>query len=85
MRCECGGKTVTVDSRSYDGNRTRRRRECVECKNRFSTIEIPMPETTVRVKPKPGVGLNREKVVRNSDARRKLENLRDQRELETDW
>lgn len=40
MTCPvCGGKTHIVDSRS-DGETVRRRRECLECKHRFTTKEI---------------------------------------------
>ena len=40
MTCpNCGGETHVVDSRTNEDS-TRRRRECVECKSRFSTVEI---------------------------------------------
>ena len=40
MTCPlCGGKTHITDSRS-DGETVRRRRECLECKHRFTTKEI---------------------------------------------
>lgn len=40
MNCpHCGGETHVVDSRPNEDS-TRRRRECVECKHRFSTVEI---------------------------------------------
>ena len=40
MTCPvCGGKTHSTDSRS-DGETVRRRRECLECKHRFTTKEI---------------------------------------------
>lgn len=35
----CGGKTIVVNSREDKGNTVRRRRECVDCGARFSTIE----------------------------------------------
>ena len=40
MNCpHCGGETKVVDSRPNEDS-TRRRRECLECKHRFSTVEI---------------------------------------------
>lgn len=40
MTCpNCGGETYVTDSRPNDDS-VRRRRECVEYKNRFSTVEI---------------------------------------------
>ena len=40
MTCpKCGGATFVKDSRT-DEDQTRRRRECAECKHRFSTVEI---------------------------------------------
>jgi len=40
MNCPiCGGQTCVVDSRPNEDS-TRRRRECAECKHRFSTVEI---------------------------------------------
>lgn len=40
MNCpHCGGETHVVDSRPNEDS-TRRRRECIECKHRFSTVEI---------------------------------------------
>lgn len=42
MYCpDCGGKTVTKDSRPRD-NGTYRRLSCISCGKRFSTIEIPI-------------------------------------------
>ena len=35
----CGGKTRVIDSRSGEDS-TRRRRECEQCKHRFSTVEV---------------------------------------------
>lgn len=35
----CGEKTRVVDSRSHEDSKYRRR-ECVECGHRFSTVEI---------------------------------------------
>ncbi len=43
MRCPfCGAAdTRVVDSRlSHDGDQVRRRRECVECKERFTSFEV---------------------------------------------
>lgn len=40
MTCPyCGEKTRVVDSRTQEDSKYRRR-ECVECKHRFSTVEI---------------------------------------------
>jgi Zn ribbon nucleic-acid-binding protein len=40
MTCpNCNGKTKVVDSRT-DEDSTERRRECVECGYRFSTVEV---------------------------------------------
>ena len=40
MNCpKCYGETHVVDSRPNEDS-VRRRRECVECKHRFSTVEI---------------------------------------------
>ena len=41
MKCpKCKGKTKVLDSRRKSDNNIRRRRECVKCSYRFSTIEI---------------------------------------------
>jgi transcriptional repressor NrdR len=38
---KCGERQVRVmDSRSYIHNRIRRRRKCLSCKHRFSTVEL---------------------------------------------
>jgi transcriptional regulator NrdR family protein len=50
MKCSCGGETRVVDSRLLD-KALRRRRTCMECGNRFSTLETAIPE--VERKPKP--------------------------------
>ena len=40
MKCPvCGADTEIVNTRSVDVDCIRRRRECVECKYRFSTLE----------------------------------------------
>ena len=40
MTCPvCGGKTHVVDSRQSEDS-IKRRRECLECNHRFSTLEI---------------------------------------------
>jgi transcriptional repressor NrdR len=41
MTCsECGGNSRVVDVRKYvDGSVNKRRRECLECKRRFTTYE----------------------------------------------
>lgn len=48
MICEiCGAETKVVDSREYYNNTIRRRRECTECGNRFSTVEIKVGQLKV--------------------------------------
>lgn len=48
MGCdECGEKTEILDTRTYKEENndfifTQRRRVCLECKNRFNTIEVTM-------------------------------------------
>lgn len=40
MNCpNCGGMTKVLDSRPNEDS-TKRRRECLDCKQRFSTVEI---------------------------------------------
>lgn len=40
MNCpNCGGETKVVDSRPQEDG-VQRRRECLECKERFKTVEI---------------------------------------------
>jgi transcriptional regulator NrdR family protein len=39
LRCKCGGETAVVDTREADNNQARRRRECIRCKERFTTYE----------------------------------------------
>ena len=40
MTCpNCGDKTIVINSRPHEDN-TYRRRECVSCGQRFSTVEI---------------------------------------------
>jgi len=47
MFCQsCGGKTRVVDSRAE-----RRRRECLKCKARFSTIELVVDDNDTPVVP----------------------------------
>lgn len=42
MRCaRCNGKTKVIDSRDTPKSRNRRR-ECMECAERFSTLEVRM-------------------------------------------
>lgn len=62
MRCivkRCKGDTMVKDSRDF-GDRIRRRRECVVCKNRFTTYEFMLVDKvqtenapTPLIKPKP--------------------------------
>jgi transcriptional regulator NrdR family protein len=46
LDCPCGGQTQVVDSRPRSDNALRRRRECLVCRVRFSTTEIPALELT---------------------------------------
>lgn len=41
---ECYCKSDVVDSRELHENLIRRKRYCRECKKRFMTIELPIPE-----------------------------------------
>lgn len=45
MKCSCGGDTRVVDSRPQETS-LRRRRLCVQCGRRFSTLESELPEKT---------------------------------------
>lgn len=41
MQCpKCGSESLSVIDSRHTGNEIRRRRECVECKYRFTTYEI---------------------------------------------
>lgn len=46
MKCpKCGNETKVIDSREVNADSVRRRRECLECGYRYTTIEeIPQPE-----------------------------------------
>jgi len=44
MRCVCGGATKVVDSRLVEGGHIRRRRKCLVCGTRFSTLEQILPD-----------------------------------------
>lgn len=45
VRCECGGGTGVIDTRRYPSrNAMRRRRKCIKCKGRFSTIEMTLDD-----------------------------------------
>lgn len=50
MRCSCGGDTRVVDSRPQ-GTSLRRRRLCMECGNRFNTLETVLEEAPRVPKP----------------------------------
>ena len=41
MKCKCGSETRIIETRSRMSGIIRRRRECVLCHNRFSTLEVP--------------------------------------------
>lgn len=86
MKCACGGKTEVVDVRPESGEPqiVRRRRECLTCKQRITTLEIPLdkPEPKKIMKPKEDkakpIKNNREQVKKNQTARRRLEEIRDE-------
>lgn len=40
MNCLCGGTTKVIDSRLRANNTIRRRRECLNCGERFSSYEM---------------------------------------------
>jgi len=50
MKCSCNGHTRVVDSRPQ-GASLRRRRLCMECGNRFSTLEMVLEEAPRGPKP----------------------------------
>lgn len=50
MRCKCGGDTRVVDARVLE-NGVRRRRLCMDCGFRFSTLESVLPEKVREPKP----------------------------------
>jgi transcriptional regulator NrdR family protein len=50
VRCSCGGDTRVVDSRII-GASLRRRRLCMECGKRFSTLETVLVEEPKQPKP----------------------------------
>ena len=88
MNCKCGGKTDVLDTRaSIEGNESfaRRRRACLLCGARFSTIEVVIEGTYTAgkrvMKPNKPKELRKkmdaEQVRRNAQARRMLEEVRD--------
>jgi len=88
MKCKCGGKTDVRDTRvSVEGGESfaRRRRECLKCGARFSTIEIfiegtlaTSKQTMKPNKPKePRKKMDAAQVRRNAQARRILEEMKD--------
>ena len=50
MKCKCGGDTRVVDSRIVEGG-LRRRRLCLDCGFRFSTLETVLEEKPKEPKP----------------------------------
>lgn len=93
MKCKCGGSTAVMDTRvSVEGGESfvRRRRECLKCGARFSTIEIVIEGTLATskqiskpskaTKPKALIKkLDAEQVRRNAQARRRLEEVQDEK------
>ena len=48
MTCPaCGADTKVCDSRNYNGG-VRRRRECLECERRFTTLEVRIGASRVK-------------------------------------
>lgn len=82
MKCSCGGGTRVVDRREEY-----RRRECVVCGKRFSTMEIVVNRARTKAPTKkrktrataatPMAKNTREQVTKNASARRRLEDMRD--------
>lgn len=82
MKCSCGEPTQVLDRRGEY-----RRRECVVCGKRFSTMEIvvnrartkaPTKKRKTRATEAPPMAKNtREQVTKNASARRRLEDMRD--------
>lgn len=82
MKCDCGSKTRVLDSRGSN-----RRRECLKCFMRFSTEEVVVTKPVKFIEKKKVQTKKRVKnilptnnwqqVAKNTSARRKLEELRD--------
>lgn len=82
MKCDCGGDTRVMDSRGV-----RRRRECLKCTMRFSTEEVIVTKPVKSPEKKKRQTKNRVKnilptnnwqqLARNTSARQKLEEMRD--------
>lgn len=98
MKCECGSDTKVVDTRIIQ-NKQRRRRVCIECGNRFSTIEIleseltlhniQLPEEPRKKEPKPKTPYVRKETAQSlnekkTKARHMIEDMKWQREMEED-
>ena len=99
MNCpKCDGATKVVDRRSV-----RRRRECLVCKHRFSTVEMlasdvpkavaekieaaapEKPKAPKKVTPKKVNPVSKVSIKSNADARRKIEDVREQRRAREDF
>jgi transcriptional regulator NrdR family protein len=108
MNCiQCNGNTKVIDSRNV-----RRRRECLVCKHRFTTIELlekdveklmeqkieeaapekqraevalKKPKAPKKATPNKNNTISKSVIKNNSDARRKIEDLREQRRLREDF
>lgn len=83
MLCDCGGKTYVVNTRQHEG-KIRRQRKCEKCREWFYSIEVrefvPLKDTPV-AEPKP-LAKVAEKIHRKKvEARRKLEDLKQERKL----
>lgn len=89
MKCQCGGSTAVAETRaSVEGGESfaRRRRECLKCGARFSTIEVVIEGTLATskqtMKPKEPkkqkIKFDAEQVRRNAQARRRLEEAQDE-------
>ena len=81
MKCpDCGGASAIVNSRHVE-DFIRRRRECKKCQHRFSTKEImwdfPLRGDRLAAGRKTALTLSRKKIQTAVDARRELENRKD--------
>ena len=103
MNCpKCDGDTKVIDSRNV-----RRRRECLVCEHRFTTVEIlasefkktkklqeqpekikklqEQPEKIKNIAPKNKNPVSKVALKSNADARRRIEDLREQRRMRDDF
>lgn len=94
MNCgKCGGITQVLESRNNDQNIVRRRRKCVKCGERFTTMEMrvdlllnkaQLPNAVAKSVPRPNLSPEQkaEIIKRKMEARRKVEARRDAKLLQ---